>query len=277
MKYRCLVVDDNPIIRQGIESFITKDNRTELMEGTDVLENALKLLSNGDVDIIFLDDHLPSSFSMYSIDYMKRNARKDEEIFKNKVIIFVTASEQGKVYDFLELHRDYPDLFVDYISKQKIDETVVIKSLSLALDTLNRVYNKTGLSKTKKVELTAKGDRKIFSVDMNNIIFVKSESIEEYKSRITRYVVFYYNYDNIVSDTVITENLEYFEKEKDFFIRISKSHIISKNKKYFHAISTNKSEIYLVGKLEDGQRKIESITVGNTVEYKDNLEQYLRL
>jgi DNA-binding LytR/AlgR family response regulator len=277
MKYKCLVVEDDLIIRQGIEFIISKDNRIELLNGTNNLENTLELLSNGEVDIIFLDDHLRPSFSMYSIDYMKRNAEKHENILKNKVIVFVTASEQGKVYDFLELHRDYPNIFVDYISKQKMDEFVLNKSLCLAIETLDRIHHKTRINGIKKIKFTAKSDKKIFSVNINDIIFVKSESIEEYKVRRTRYVIFYYNHDNIVTNTVVSENLEYFENEKEFFVRISKSHIVSKNKKHFQSISKNKSQIYLNGKLEEGEEKIEAITVGNTQEYKDNLEQYLML
>ncbi len=68
MKLKCLIIDDEPIARKGMQEFI---NEVEFLHGSGQCENALKaavFLSSNAVDLIFLDIQMPQ---ISGIEFLK--------------------------------------------------------------------------------------------------------------------------------------------------------------------------------------------------------------
>ena len=59
MKLKCLIADDEPLARKGIEKFISNIDDLELMHSCDSSAMALEILRSEPVDLLFLDIQMP--------------------------------------------------------------------------------------------------------------------------------------------------------------------------------------------------------------------------
>jgi DNA-binding LytR/AlgR family response regulator len=59
MKLKCLIADDEPLARKGIEKFISNIDDLELMHSCDSSVMALEILRSEPVDLLFLDIQMP--------------------------------------------------------------------------------------------------------------------------------------------------------------------------------------------------------------------------
>ena len=92
MKLKCLIVDDEPIARSILESYVEK---APMLSHAGSLDNALEVISflvQNEVDVLFLDINMPE---FTGIDLLK-TLRKSP-----KVILTTAYSEYGaESYDF---------------------------------------------------------------------------------------------------------------------------------------------------------------------------------
>ena len=102
MKYRCVIIDDEPIARKVIQEFIED---IEFMELTGQAENPLKamsLLTENEIDIIFLDVNMPKMDGWEFLTGLK----KIYPYFKKQVSVYIISSQILPLYR--EKFKKYP-------------------------------------------------------------------------------------------------------------------------------------------------------------------------
>jgi DNA-binding LytR/AlgR family response regulator len=78
---KCIVVDDEPIALDGIASYVEKTPFLELIGKCSNAYEALKIISEKDVDLVFLDINMPELSGVEMVSVLE----------KSPMIIFTTA------------------------------------------------------------------------------------------------------------------------------------------------------------------------------------------
>lgn len=91
-KYNCIVIDDEYLARKLLEEYISKVPQLELMQTFDNPVDAMGLVAQGKVEIIFTDIEMAD---ISGIDFIK-----NMDIPSRPMIIFVTAYSQYAVQGF---------------------------------------------------------------------------------------------------------------------------------------------------------------------------------
>ena len=98
MKYKCIIVDDEPLARELITSHLAHFESFELI---DSFENALKaytFLENNDVDLIFLDIEMPL---LKGNDFLKKLKNPPKVVFTTAYREYALEGYELNVVDYL--------------------------------------------------------------------------------------------------------------------------------------------------------------------------------
>jgi DNA-binding LytR/AlgR family response regulator len=208
-KIKCVLVDDEPLALDVLESYI---QRVDGLELTARCENALKafeVLRNQTIDLIFLDIQMPK---LNGIDFLKT-------IQNPPKVIFTTA------------YRDYAleafDLdAVDYLLKP-IPFGRFLKALSKAFGQINSSTQHTGnITGNEEYEpyistdtLIVKSDKKMIKINLKDIIYI--ESLKDY-------VIIHLSDKRVVTK----QKISFLEQKlmENNFIRIHRSFLVSASK-----------------------------------------------
>lgn len=156
MNIRCIVTDDEPLARKGLQGYIEKIDFLELVA---VCENAIELnsvLKQQPVDLLFLDIEMPY---MTGIEFLKNLSQPPK-------VIFTTAYDKYALQGFeLEV--------LDYLLKPVSFERF-LKAANKAYDYFKLV--ESGEQRTDHVFV--KADSKLEKVRFDDILFV--EALENY-------------------------------------------------------------------------------------------------
>ncbi len=201
MKIRCLVVDDEPLAREGIAGYCSKVPYLELVATCKNAIDAADKLKEASVDLIFLDIHMPGMSGLQLIKTVK----------DPPVVVFTTA------------YRDYA---ADGFDLNAVDYLVKPISFERFLQGANKVYEHILAKKainlalgTREEFFFVKCDGKFVRVYLNEILFL--EGMKDY-------TIIYRNTEKLivlVSMKKVEENLD-----SDEFIRIHKSYIVARSK-----------------------------------------------
>lgn len=205
-KIACLAVDDEPLALSVLEKYIGSVANLELVGSCQNAVQALELLQQYKVDLIFLDIQMPQIMGTDFIRTLKKSPK----------IIFTTAFRKYAVEGF-EL--DAVDYLLKPISFERFLKAVN-KVLQTNLDAPDSMYrlNET-VSESAPSHLYFRVDRKMVKVFLHDILYI--EGFSDYVKIITS------------SKTLITKQLISTLEEtlpKEIFIRIHRSFIISINK-----------------------------------------------
>lgn len=205
MQYKCLVIDDEPLARELVASYV---NQVETLQLIDCCKDAIDAFNHPsfqDIDLIFLDIEMPEISGFEFIENMKPSA----------AIILTTAYREYAV-------KSYEMDILDYLVKP-ISFTRFLKSINKFLRyrevaPIHPVEN-TESNIEEEQFLFVKADRKMVKVYFNEIFYI--EGLKDY-SRI-----------HLIDRKITTaKNLLYFENRlpEKLFSRIHKSHIIGLKK-----------------------------------------------
>lgn len=191
---RCIIVDDEPLSRDILKTYIADHESLELVgECVDALE-AGKILRTENIQLIFLDINMPkiSGISFY------------KGLTEKPFVIFTTAYPNYAVEGF-ELNA------IDYLVKPfGFDRfyTAVEKVFKRHIDVYNPLVD----------FITVKVDKRLFKVGVNDILYI--ESIGDYAKIHTN--------DKVL---ITSETLKGYEESlpSSVFVRIHKSYIVSLN------------------------------------------------
>jgi DNA-binding LytR/AlgR family response regulator len=115
MKIRCLIVDDEPLALDVLESYLADDSELELVGRAENALEAAEILRKHKVDIIFLDIHMPE---IDGISFVK-------SLTNPPLIIFTTAYSEYAITGFELNALDYllkpisPERFAQAVGKAR--------------------------------------------------------------------------------------------------------------------------------------------------------------
>ncbi|MFH1050949.1 MAG: LytTR family DNA-binding domain-containing protein [bacterium] len=200
---KCIAVDDEPLALDIIEDYIKKIEFLELeAKCTSALE-ALQILKEKPVDLIFLDIQMPdlSGFEML------------ESLTKNPLVIFTTAYDDYAV-------ESYNYNAIDYLIKP-FSFSRFLKAIDKAHEHLASQKVKIGSGKNgKKLDfIFVNADSKNVKIFLDNILFLKGLSD-------------YIELHTVEKKYIIRDNLKDVEQmlSPSDFTRVHKSYIVSISK-----------------------------------------------
>lgn len=221
-KIICLAVDDEPLALSIIKKYIDAVDGLELAGTCANAVQALQMLQQHPVDLLFLDIQMPQIMGTDFIRTLKKSPK----------IIFTTAYRKYAVEGF-EL--DAVDYLLKPISFERFLKAVN-KVLQTEIQANEAVYQTTDtISEPANTCLYVRADRKMVKVLLNDILYI--EGLKDYIKIIT------------TTKTIVTKHLLSSLEEtlpKDGFIRIHRSYIIAINKIDAYnadSISIGKNEI----------------------------------
>ena len=204
MKLRCLLIDDEPPALKVLASYISNINGLEIVAQCKNAIEALDVLHQKTVDVIFLDIKMPK---MIGTEFLKNLANPPK-------VIFVTAYREYAV-DGYELDA------VDYLVKP-----VSFERFFKAITKLNRMIGKETVTTTvdympnPEAFVYLKVDKDMKKIFVNDIIYI--ESWKDYVK------VFLANNKNLLVKQSISAMENLLSEHK--FLRIHRSYMVSLNK-----------------------------------------------
>jgi DNA-binding LytR/AlgR family response regulator len=153
MKLKCIIIDDEPVARKVLQEFIEEVDYLELAGEAENPLKAINLLSNNDIDIIFLDINMPK---INGIDFLKSAST-------NASIIMTTAYTEYAV-------EAYGLDVLDYLLKPIAFERF-LKACNKAKEARN-----TGIENKVKVQdhFFIKCDNQIEKVFYNDLLYAEA-------------------------------------------------------------------------------------------------------
>ncbi|TDQ22858.1 LytR/AlgR family response regulator transcription factor [Tenacibaculum caenipelagi] len=199
-KITCTIVDDEPVAREILESFIEKTPSLKLIASCKNALEALQITQTENVDLFFLDINMPeiNGLSLAKI------------INKKSKIIFTTAYRDYAV-DGFDLQA------TDYLLKPIAFDRFLQAVQKIAISSDNK---QTSIQETSENNfIFVRSDRKMTKIDFNGILYI--ESLGDYVKVFT------------INNTIVTrETISSFEEKlpKSKFLRVHRSFIIAINK-----------------------------------------------
>jgi len=204
MKLRCLLIDDEPPALKILASYISNINGLEIVGQCKNALEALDVLNQHTVDVIFLDIKMPK---ILGTEFLKNLSHPPK-------VIFVTAYRDYAVEGY-ELDA------VDYLVKP-----VSFERFFKAITKLNRMMGKETISASVDYKsnpeafVYLKVDKDMKKIFVNDILY-----IESWKDYIKLFLV---NGKNLIVKQTITAMENLLSEHK--FMRVHRSYMVSINK-----------------------------------------------
>ena len=204
MSIRCLIVDDEPLAVEVLESYVARMDSLEHVGSCNNAVKAFDILKNEAVDVLFLDIQMPK---LTGIEFLKI-------LHPAPRVIFTTAYRDYAVESY-ELN------VVDYLLKPiAFDRFMMAINKVMDVDINKPHESPAEAGQEDEPFLFLKADRKMVKVMLNDITYI--ESLKDYV-RVKKV-----NGKEVISH----QKISYLEKKlpSDCFVRIHKSYIISRHK-----------------------------------------------
>lgn len=197
-QFKCIIVDDEPMAREIIESFIEKTPSLQLLASCKSAMEAIPFINKDIVDVFFLDINMPD---INGLGLAKIIGKKSH-------VIFTTA------------YRDYA---IDGFNLQATDYLLKPIAFDRFLQAVQKVYANTDnrqkrntVEETKNKEsIFVRADRKMVKIDFDNIIYIES---------IGDYLKIYLNKKTITTRETITKLAQVLPQNR--FMRVHRSYIV---------------------------------------------------
>ena len=198
-KYSCLIVEDEPIAAEILENFVSRDEEFQLVAKCSDAVYAGTLLNRHDIDLMFLDLHLPV---VKGFDFLKK--------LKNPPLVIVTTAYHQYAVEGYELD------IVDYLMKP-----VPYERFTKAIEKFKYLMNaeEALLEAADREHIFISSGKKQIKIVLHDIFFI--ESLREYIHIHTK-----------AGTITVKMPISRIEENLDpkIFVRIHKSYIISKSK-----------------------------------------------
>ncbi|HAF29500.1 MAG TPA: DNA-binding response regulator [Bacteroidales bacterium] len=200
-KYKCIIIDDEPIAIKVIQEHLENFKNMECIHGFTKAIDAIEILSKKKVDLLFLDINMPG---ISGIEFLK-------SLSKPPKVIFTTA---------------YRNFAVDAFELDAIDYLVKPISFERFLKAINKFLILEKKPETERLEkeqikdyIILKSDKKNYKIPFKDILYIES---------LDNYIKVYTSDFSIIC----YESLSGIEKElpDSDFIRIHRSFIVNYSK-----------------------------------------------
>ncbi|MDW7691765.1 response regulator transcription factor [Flammeovirgaceae bacterium SG7u.111] len=197
MRYKCLIVDDEELARELIETHLSHLEDFELVASCGNAIDALKILQNEQIDLIFLDIEMPV---LKGTDFLKSLSNPPK-------VVFTTAFRNYAVEGF-ELSA------VDYLLKPIIFERFIA-----AIEKFREGAKKTmAEGKEKKEHVFVQSNKKNIKIKLDEILYV--ESLKDY-------IKIHFASDELMFKCSLTSFEELLDNH---FLRVHRSFIVNIDK-----------------------------------------------
>jgi len=194
-KISCIIVDDEPLARIGLEDYI---KQIDFLDLKTVCKNAMEAnayLNQNQVDLLFLDIEMPKLSGMAFL----------RSLSNSPAVIFTTAYAQYAL-------EGYNFNVIDYLLKP-ISFERFLQASNKALQLLYKNESE------EEDYIFVKTDKQLVRLNIKDVLFVES---------MQNYVIFHTNKDKLMTLTSM-KNLADWLPEKDF-IYVHRSYLVSKSK-----------------------------------------------
>ena len=200
---KCVIIDDEPLAREGLSNYIAEIDFLEVVgQGSNPLE-LQKIMSEKDVDLIFLDIQMPK---INGIDFMRMNL--------NLPMVIITTAYPSYALDGYDLD------VVDYLLKP-ITFNRFFKAVSKAKELF--LMQKDSSSESEPISNTEyfflKCDNKFEKICFKDILFIQA---------LQNYVVIQTTSNKYMSLMPLKNVEQNLDKRK--FLKVHKSYIVSLDK-----------------------------------------------
>ncbi|REC76760.1 DNA-binding response regulator [Chryseobacterium elymi] len=198
-KYTCIIVEDEPIAAEILENFVSRDQDFHLVAKCSDAVYAGSLLNRYDIDLMFLDLHLPV---IKGFDFLKR--------LTNPPLVIVTTAYHQYAVEGYELD------IVDYLMKP-----VPYNRFTKAVEKFKYLMNaeEVLLEAADREHIFISSGKKQIRIVLHDIFFI--ESLREY--------IHIHTKDGTITVKMPISRIEESLDPK-IFVRIHKSYIVSKLK-----------------------------------------------
>jgi len=198
-KYSCIIVEDEPIAAEILENFVSRDQDLHLVAKCSDAVYAGSLLNRHDIDLMFLDLHLPV---VKGFDFLKK--------LKNPPLVIVTTAYHQYAVEGYELD------IVDYLMKP-----VPYDRFTKAVEKFKYLMNaeEALLEAADREHIFISSGKKQIKIVLHDIFFI--ESLREY--------IHIHTKKGMITVKMPISRIEESLDPK-IFLRIHKSYIISKSK-----------------------------------------------
>ncbi len=200
MKVKCIIIDDEPLAREGMKLNIKEIDFLELIGEFEDAVKANDFITNNDVDLMFLDIQMPN---LSGIDFLKS--------IKNPPLTILTTAYPQFALESYDLD------IVDYLVKP-----IRIERFIKAVNKAKEIFEYKNSEKTSNEKINyvyIKSDRKYIKLNFSNILYI--EGLKDY--------VIVYTGDNNKYITAMNIKTIYNQLPAEIFFRVSKSYIININ------------------------------------------------
>lgn len=161
---KCIIVDDEAMARVIVEQLCSKIPNLEVVESFSNAMDAIKFLNQQQVDVIFLDIHMPG---FTGIDFV--------QTLKNPPRIVLTTSDTDFAIEAYE-YETIVDYLVKPITQERFEKSIlkVKKSLEVALKT-SSPQQETSSSSNLGDELYINIDRRLIKLKFSEILFIEAK------------------------------------------------------------------------------------------------------
>ena len=221
---RCIIVDDEPIARKGLQKLVARISQLELLDSFNSAEAAAGYMQITNVDLIFLDIQMPG---VNGIEFAR-------SIPKHTLIIFTTAYSEYALDSYEVDAVDYLVKPIDAAKFRKaVDKAITYHSLLLDED-------KKSVENVEDECIFVKSDRKYFKVNLKDILFI--EGLKDY-------VIIQLDGQRIITRMNVKTIHDLLPKS--IFLRINRSYIVNRN----HIESFDNNDVFI---------KQHEIAIGNS-------------
>ncbi|MDR1370965.1 MAG: LytTR family DNA-binding domain-containing protein [Dysgonamonadaceae bacterium] len=199
---KCIIVDDEPIAREGLEVFINKIPELKLVGSLDSADSASEYIETNPVDLIFLDIEMPE---INGLEFART-------ISQNTLVIFTTAYSEYALDSYEVDAVDYLVKPIEYDRfKKAVDKAIAYHSL-LVSEEKEEIESDNDF-------IFVKSERRYFKVHYNEILFI--EGLKDY-------VIIQTETKRIITKLYLRTILELLPDK--MFFRINKSYIVNLRK-----------------------------------------------
>jgi len=211
----CIIVDDEPLARQGMEMNIAQVSSLQLLGSFSNALAASDFIRKENVDLMFLDINMPE---LNGLDFLK-------SLLDAPLVVFTTAYPQ---YALESYELDALDYLVKPIRIERF-----LKAVNKAENHLRLLRNENTNNLVERIEddfVFIKADRKFFKIYFKDILYI--EGLKDY--------VIIYTADNKIITSMNVKTIA-AQLPATIFARVSKSYIVN----VLHITSFDNELVYI--------------------------------
>jgi two-component system LytT family response regulator len=205
---KCLVVDDEPLALQILEDYISKIPFLTLVKATTNAIEALTLVQEGNIDLVFLDVQMPE---LTGIQFLRIANGKAKVVLTTAYSQYALEGYELDVVDYLLK----PIAFDRFFKSAQKAQAIIQPANKQPAEAIQPVQQQDFLSDF----IFVKSEHKIQKIHLHQILFI--EGLKDYISIFTQ------------SERIITlQNMKKMEEilPEKHFVRVHKSYIVALNK-----------------------------------------------